>query len=94
MNPPTSAVYASSTPESFPGQKLSKSGMRNVPVGSSGTPRSTLPSAAPRTTAMSVLPSAKVTSQNDAQSGLLTWLRSSMASPRRMSTQSNIISGM
>jgi hypothetical protein len=67
VNTPTSTVYASSTPECVDGQKLSKSGMWKVPVLSSGTPRTTFPSAAPSTMAMSVLPTAKVASQKAAQ---------------------------
>ena len=63
------------------------SSSENQPRASSGTPRTTLPSAAPRKTARSALAAQKTVSQAWRQSGEATWLRNSMATPRRMRDQ-------
>ena len=63
------------------------------PEWSSGTPRTTLPIAAPKKIASIALAAANTTSHNGYHTRLETLLRNSIAMPRRMRSQSTIMSG-
>jgi len=81
------------TPGSGPRRKSVHRGAKKRPLASSGTPRTTFPRAAPRKTARSALASEKTTSQKSLQIGCWRWFRNSIAIPRRMRSQSTIMSG-
>ena len=68
----TSRVYQSRMPGSGPIVKSVHSGRKKYPSASSGTPRTTLPSAAPKKTMSSALAPPNTTSQNGCHSGLST----------------------
>jgi len=90
---PTATVYQSRIPAAGPGLKFVHSGSKKRPSASIGTPRTTFPSAAPNTTASRMLEAAKRTSQSGVHAGLSMWFRSSTESPRRIRSQSTIMSG-
>jgi len=90
---PTSSVYQSRMPASGPGRKSTHSGSKNRPLSSNGTPRITLPSAAPKKIARRELEKANVTSQSGFHASLSMWFRNSMEQPRRMRSQSTIMRG-
>ena len=92
MNRPTSPVYQSTRPGSRPGKKFVKSGMPGNPSLRSGTPRTRLPSVVPKATARSADAAEKTVSQNSRQRRLSWCERNSIATPRRMSSQSTTIS--
>ena len=73
--------------------KFVHSGEKKYPSTSSGTPRTTLPSAAPRKTVSSRLAPVNTTSQNGRHTTFSRWLRNSSAMARRMSSQSTAMSG-
>ena len=79
---PTSRVNQSTMPVSPVVPRSVKSGSKKVPVGDSGTPRTTLPSAAPRKTARRALETPNTTSQKGRQTDASSrWLRNSRAIP-------------
>src|SRR6187200_58046 len=81
---PTSAVYQSRIPTGGRAEKSVKSGSSNQPSAVSGTPRSRLPSAAPKKTGSSALATKKKTSHEPRHTGSETWLRNSIEMPRRI----------
>ena len=83
-NSPASVVYQSKTPGRFPGRKSVNKGMANSPVASTGTPRTTFPRDAPRTTARSEELTAKTVSQNSRPRGSSAWERNSIETPRKI----------
>ncbi len=90
---PTITVYQSRIPDRGPGRKSVHKGSKKRPSASIGTPRTTLPRAAPKTTARRTLDAANRASQNGIQTGPSMWFRNSIESPRRIKSHRTIISG-
>jgi hypothetical protein len=90
---PTSTVYQSRMPNSPPMRKSIQRGRKNLPEASSGTPRMTLPSAAPKKMASKAPEAMKPASQMGFQTGLSMWFRSSIETPRRINSHNTIING-
>src|SRR5690242_21292325 len=66
---------------------------KKYPSSLRGTPRTTLPTAAPKKIASSTLAKENKKSKNDHQSGSSTWDRSSTPTPRSIKSHKTIISG-
>ena len=82
MKTATESVYQSRIPTRPRTPKSVKSDMLNCPVPSSGTPRSTLPNAAPNRIARSTLDTANTKSQADCHSVSGMWPPTSIEMPR------------
>ena len=65
-------------------EKSVNSASENQPLLSSGSPRRRFPSAQPKKMHKRMLATAKVASQNARHIGAVTWLRNSIAMPRRI----------
>src|SRR5260370_33627190 len=68
---PTSSVYQSIIPAGLPGTRVVHNGKKKYPSESSGTPRTTLPSATPKTTASIALATANPEAHSRCPSGVL-----------------------
>ena len=86
-------VYQSRIPSWPPMPKSVHRGRKKRPLAPRGTPRTTLPSAAPRKTVSRALETKKMVSQNRRHTGASTWWRNSREMPRPMSIHSTSISG-
>src|SRR5262249_38839534 len=75
---PTKRVYQAITPASAPGSRFVHNGRKKYPFASNGTPRTTLPSATPKTNARTALAALNTVSQAGTHSGLSMWFRNSI----------------